>query len=191
MAAKAAGIESVGGCMIACNDKSGRQKTTQQPTNKGISKSGRWWAAMTATIRCNGDATATMMDGNGRCNGNAMMAMEPGGNGGGAPTSDGRHRGMFVHYGRASVHLELSSFGYKYGAPPHCSWDCFTYARPLLPLDVRDLNRAPRHVSKFNGLLYPVRRSLLNPPRGRANDDRRRDCDGNCNNDDVYGNNGG
>jgi len=32
--------------------------------------------------------------------------------------------------------------------------DGFTYARPLPPLDVRDLDRAPGHVSKFNGLSY-------------------------------------
>ena len=51
---------------------------------------------------------------------------------------------------------------------------------PLLPLDVRDLDRPPGHVSKFNGLSYLVRRSLLNPPRGRANDDRQRDCNGDC-----------
>jgi len=38
--------------------------------------------------------------------------------------------------------------------PPHRSRDDFTYARPLPPLDVRDLDRAPGHVSKFNGLSY-------------------------------------
>jgi hypothetical protein len=81
-------------------------------------------------------------------------AMERGGNGGGAPTSDGRHCGMLAHYVRESVHLELLSFGYKYGAPPHRSQDDFTYARPLPPLDVRDLDRTPGHVSKFNGLSY-------------------------------------
>ena len=83
------------------------------------------------------------------------------------------------------------SFGYKYGSAPHCTRDCFTYARPLPTLNVRDLDRVPGHVSKFNGLSYLVRRSLLNPPGGRANEDRRRDCDGDCNDDDVYGNDGG
>jgi len=61
---------------------------------------------------------------------------------------------MLTHYVRESAHLELSSSGYKYGAPPHRSREGFTYARPLPPLDVRDLDRAPRHVSKFNGLSY-------------------------------------
>ena len=66
------------------------------------------------------NTTATVMDGDGRCDGNAtaMMAMERGGDGGGTPTSDGRHHGMLAHYVRESVPLELSSFGYKYGAPP-------------------------------------------------------------------------
>ena len=38
--------------------------------------------------------------------------------------------------------------------PPHRSREGFTYAHPLLPLGVRDLDRAPGHVSKFNGLSY-------------------------------------
>ena len=67
----------------------------------------------------NGNATATVMNGDGRCDINATMtmAMERGGDGGGTLTSDGRHRGMLAHYVRESVHLELLS-GYKYGAPP-------------------------------------------------------------------------
>ena len=82
-----------------------------------------------------GDTTVTVMDGIGRCNGNAtaMTVTERGGNGGGAPMSDGHHRGMLAHYNWESVHLELSSFGYKYGAPPHRSRDGFTYAPPSRP----------------------------------------------------------
>jgi len=80
--------------------------------------------------------------------------MERGGDGGGAPTSDGRHCGMLANYVRESVHLELSSFGYEYSAPPHRSWEGFTYARPLLPLDVHDLDRALGHASKFNCLSH-------------------------------------
>ncbi len=91
MAAKAAGNESINGRMTACVDESRRWKTTQQLTNEGISKSRRWWTAMMATLRRNGNATATMMDGDGQCAGNATAttAMERGGNDGGAPTSDG------------------------------------------------------------------------------------------------------
>ena len=119
--------------------------------------------------------------------------MERGGNGNGAPTTNGRHRGMLARYGRTSVHLKLSSFGYKYGAPPHRSRDGFTYALPLPPLDMRDLDCAPGHVSKFYGLSlsYLVRQSLLNPPGGHVNNNRRHDCNGHCNNDDAYGDDGG
>ena len=133
------------------------------------------------------------MDNDGRCNGYAAVtkAMERSGNSNGAPTSNGRHRDMLARYGWASVHLKLSSFGYKYGALPHRSWDRFTHACPLPPLDVRDLNRALGHMLKFNGLSYLVRRSLLNPPRGHANNNHRRDCDGDCDCDDVYSDDGG
>ena len=89
------------------------------------------------------------------------------------------------------MHLELLSFGYKYGSAPHCTRDCFTYARPLPTLNVRDLDRVPGHVSKFNGLSYLVRRSLLNPPGGLVSNDRRCDCDGHCDDDGFYGNDGG
>ena len=51
----------------------------------------------------------------------------------------------------------------------------------------------PGHMSKFNGLLYLVRQSLLNPHGGRANDNCRRDCncEGNCDDVNVYGDDGG
>ena len=77
------------------------------------------WAATTATLRQDGNATATVMGDNGQGNGYtiAMTAMERVGDGDGAPTSNGHYRGMFARYGRTSVHLELSSFRYKYGTP--------------------------------------------------------------------------
>ena len=81
--------------------------------------------------------------------------------------------------------IELVSFGYKYGAPSH-SKKGFTYAHPLPPLDVRDLDRAPGHVAKFNGLSYIVKRSLLNPSKfsdaddggekGHKGEDDQEDC---------------
>ena len=78
MAAKAAGIESVDGRMTACDDESGWWKTTQQPISEGISKSGRWWAATVAMLRHDGNATATVIDGDGRCDGDVvtMTAIE-------------------------------------------------------------------------------------------------------------------
>ena len=88
-----------------------------------------------ATLRHNGNATATAIDGDGRCNGNAMAttAMERSSDGGGVLTSDGRHLGMLLHYGRASVHLELSSFGYKYSAPPIVTVDVVLVAIAVAP----------------------------------------------------------
>ncbi|KAL3808397.1 hypothetical protein ACHAXA_009838 [Cyclostephanos tholiformis] len=86
-------------------------------------------------------------------------------------------QGMLAHHGKASVHLELESFGYKYGAPPHAR-NGFTYTRPLPPLDIRDLDRALGHVSKFNGLSYLVRRSLLNPSRRDDDHDDNKEEDG-------------
>ena len=145
------------------------------------------------TLRRDSNAAATVMDGHGRCDGyvTATTAMKHSGDSGGAPTSNGHHRGMLAHYGQTSVHLKLLSFGYKYGAAPHRSRDGFTYACPLPTLDVCDLDRVPGHVSKFNGLSHLVRRSLLNPPGGRVKDNRRRNCDGNCDHNDIYGNDGG
>ncbi len=124
----------------------------------------------------NGNATATVMDGDGWCDINAtvMMAMERGGDGGGTPTSNGRHHGMLAHYVRESVHLELSSFGYKYRAPPHRSQDGFTYARPLLPLDVHGLDCVPGHVSKFNAYLTSMMSIMTMSGGGRQGRRRRR-----------------
>jgi len=95
----------------------------------------------TATLQRDGDARATVMDGDGRCDGNAMAttAMERGGDGGGTRTSDGHHRGPS---------------GTNTVPPPHRSRDGFTYARPLPPLYMRDLDHVLGHVSKFNGLSY-------------------------------------
>ncbi len=91
MAAKAASNENLDVQMTACNDKSGRRKTMQQLTSKGISKSGQWWAAMVATLWCNSNKRETMMERDGRCDGNtsARTAMEGkgGGDNGGVPTS--------------------------------------------------------------------------------------------------------
>ena len=70
--------------------------------------------------------------------------------------------GMLAPFEKAFVHLELVSFGFKYGAPSH-SKKGFTYAHPLPPIDTRDLERAPPHVAKFNGLSYLVKKALLNP----------------------------
>ena len=99
--------------------------------------------------------------------------------------SNNAENNMLAPFGKAFIHLELVSFGYKYGAPSH-SKKGFTYAHPLPPLDVRDLDRAPGHVAKFNGLSYIVKRSLLNPSKfsdaddggekGHKGEDDQEDC---------------
>lgn len=88
-----------------------------------------------------------------------------------AHSREDNDNGTLAHYEKAFVHLELVSFGYKYGAPPH-SKKGFTYAHPLPPIDVRDLDRAPGHVAKFNGLSYLVKRALLNPAKGGDSNDQ-------------------
>ncbi|KAL9185429.1 hypothetical protein ACHAXT_003206 [Thalassiosira profunda] len=80
------------------------------------------------------------------------------------------NNGMLAPFGKAPIHVEIVSFGYKYGAPSH-SKRGFTYAQPLPPLDIRDLDRAPGHVAKFNGLSYLVKRALLNPSKAKDDDD--------------------
>ena len=71
----------------------------------------------------------------------------------------------------------LVSVGYKYNAPKNSKG--FSYAHPLPPIDIRDLDRAPGNVSKFNGLSYLVKRSLLNPSKANSgNDDNTNDNDG-------------
>eukprot|EP00986_Skeletonema_menzelii_P019800 scaffold29155_cov166-Skeletonema_menzelii.AAC.4 len=77
--------------------------------------------------------------------------------------------GMLAPFGKAPIHLEIMSFGYKYNAPKNSKG--FSYAHPLPPIDIRDLDRAPGSVSKFNGLSYLVKRSLLNPSKASGNDD--------------------
>jgi len=63
----------------------------------------------------------------------------------------------------------LHIVGYKYNAPKNSKG--FSYAHPLPPIDIRDLDRAPGSVSKFNGLSYLVKRSLLNPSKGNDDED--------------------
>ena len=83
-----------------------------------------------------------------------------------------------IHHLSNNFHSLASSFsvGYKYNAPKNSKG--FSYAHPLPPVDIRDLNRAPGSVSKFNGLSYLVKRSLLNPSSKSSS----------SNNDDTNGN---
>lgn len=76
--------------------------------------------------------------------------------------NNNNNNGMLAPQEKAFLHLQLLSFGYKYGAPTH-SKRGFSYAHPLPPYDCRDLERAPAHVAKFHGLSFLVKKALLNP----------------------------
>ena len=82
------------------------------------------------------------------------------------------NNGMLAPVGKAPIHVEIVSFGYKYGAPSH-SKKGFTHSHPLPPLDVRDLDRAPANVARFNGLSHLVKRALLNPSPSKDNESRQ------------------
>jgi len=69
--------------------------------------------------------------------------------------------GMLAHFNKASINLELVSFGYKYGGPSKKGG--FSYANPLPSIDIRDLDRCPGNYGKFNGLSSYVKKTLLNP----------------------------
>lgn len=85
---------------------------------------------------------------------------------------DSEQHSMLAHYDKACIRLELVSFGFKYGAPSYAKKG-FTFAHPLPPLDVRDLDRAPAHVSKFTGLSYLVKKALLNPSCGNRDEEEK------------------
>ncbi len=89
--------------------------------------------------------------------------------------SNNTDNGMLAPFGKAPIHLEIMSFGYKYNAPKNSKG--FSFAHPLPPIDIRDLDRAPGSVSKFNGLSYLVKRKLLNPSK-KNDDDNDDDNDG-------------
>eukprot|EP00956_Cyclotella_meneghiniana_P021683 scaffold39746_cov74-Cyclotella_meneghiniana.AAC.11 len=77
-------------------------------------------------------------------------------------SSQNTNNGMLAPYEKSFVHLELVSFGYRYGSPSH-SKKGFTYTHPLPPLDCRELEVVPDHVAKFHGLSYLVKKAMLNP----------------------------
>jgi len=75
--------------------------------------------------------------------------------------SKSENNGMLAHFNKASINLELVSFGYKYGGPSKKGG--FSYTNPLPSIDIRDLDRCPGNYGKFNGLSSYVKKALLNP----------------------------
>ena len=71
--------------------------------------------------------------------------------------------GVLAPHGKAPIHIELVSYGHRYGVPPEAAGKGgYSRSRPLPPFDVRDLKRAPHHVAKLSGLSHHVKRELLN-----------------------------
>ena len=64
---------------------------------------------------------------------------------------------LHVNDGRAWIHVDLVSFGFKYGSPSSCN---NTGSMPLPPLDCRNLERASHHVARLSGLSHHVKREL-------------------------------
>ena len=89
-------------------------------------------------------------------------------------SSQNTNNGMLATYEKSFVHLELVSFGYKYGSPSH-SKKGFTYTHPLPPLDCRELEVVPDHVAKFHGLSYLVKKAMLNPRRDDEKETKEED----------------
>ena len=71
--------------------------------------------------------------------------------------------GVLAPHGKAPIHIELVSYGHRYGVPPEAAGKGgYSRSRPLPSFDVRDLKRAPHHVAKLSGLSHHVKRELLN-----------------------------
>ena len=68
--------------------------------------------------------------------------------------------GILAPQGKAPIHLEIISFGFKYGAPSEAR-EGWSHANPLAPIDCRLLPRCPHHVAKLSGLSFKVKCSLL------------------------------
>ncbi len=68
--------------------------------------------------------------------------------------------GALVPNGKAPIHIELVSFGYKYSVPPQAR-EGWSHSNPLSPIDCRVLPRCPHYVAKLSGLSHKVKRAML------------------------------
>jgi hypothetical protein len=66
-------------------------------------------------------------------------------------------------HGKASIHVEFTSFGYFHGAPPSQGW---SHAHPLPPIDCRALATVPHHMQRQDGYSPMVRKILLTDELG-------------------------
>ena len=76
-------------------------------------------------------------------------------------SNDGNNYCMLQPNGKAPIHVDIVSFGYKYGSPKQ-SREGWSHFYPLPPIDCReDLQRAPHYVARLSGLSYQCKRVLL------------------------------
>lgn len=66
-------------------------------------------------------------------------------------------------YGKAPIHVEVTSFGYMHGVPSDVRSGGWSHAHPLAPVDCRsDLPQVPHYMARQDGLSPHVKRALLN-----------------------------
>lgn len=66
-----------------------------------------------------------------------------------------KHEGMLTTHG--PIHVQIVSFGYKYGTPKQGYW---SHSNPMSALDCRYLPRCHFSLAKFSGLHYKVKKSM-------------------------------
>lgn len=76
------------------------------------------------------------------------------------PGKSNENVGMLAPNGKAPIHIEIISFGFKYSVPARAR-EGWSHANPLAPIDCRSLPRCPHHVAKLSGLSFKVKRTLL------------------------------
>jgi RNase adaptor protein for sRNA GlmZ degradation len=82
-------------------------------------------------------------------------------------TAEVRESRLAVH-GKASIHVELVSFGYLHGVPKEIR-NGWCHAQPLPLLDCRDLPPVPPYLVRMDGLSAVVKRVLTKPPSTESN----------------------
>lgn len=66
-------------------------------------------------------------------------------------------------HGKASIHVEVVSFGYLHGVPKEIR-NGWCHAQPLPLLDCRDLPQVPPYLSRMDGLSPVIKRALTKAP---------------------------
>lgn len=84
--------------------------------------------------------------------------------------------GMLASNGKAPIHVEVVSFGYKYSVPPQAR-DGWSHSNPLSPIDCRDLPRCPHYVAKLSGLSHKVKRAMLRLEKDDDNENSDNESD--------------